>query len=111
MTPAMTSPGPEQAVICETDGPVLVITLNRPRVKNAIDSPLSLGVVDALAREAMRIAASHGSRREIFGYLWNLVRDHPLPQSFYQSPGPPIPHLDEPWYCCAEPTEEQIANV
>ena len=46
----MTSPAPEDAVRCEADGPVLVVTLNRPRVKNAIDSALSLGVVAALAR-------------------------------------------------------------
>jgi enoyl-CoA hydratase len=46
----MTSPTPEDAVVCAADGAVLVITLNRPRVKNAIDSALSLGVVGALAR-------------------------------------------------------------
>jgi radical SAM superfamily enzyme YgiQ (UPF0313 family) len=22
-----------------------------------------------------------------------------------------IPHLDEPWYCCAEPTSDQLANI
>lgn len=67
--------------------------------------------MDALAAEAMRIAASHGSRREVFGYLWNLVNDRPLPQSFVQADAPAVPQLDEPWYCCAEPTEEQIAQV
>ncbi len=37
------------AVLTATAGRVLVITLNRPEVKNAIDSDMSLGVLDALA--------------------------------------------------------------
>jgi enoyl-CoA hydratase len=38
------------AVLTSVVGRVLVITLNRPHVRNAIDSALSLGVLDALAR-------------------------------------------------------------
>jgi enoyl-CoA hydratase len=38
----------EAAVTTATVGQVLVITLNRPEVKNAIDSAMSLGVIDAL---------------------------------------------------------------
>ena len=67
--------------------------------------------MDALAEQALRIAASHGSRREVFGYLWNLVNDHPLPDNVDPSPHAAIPYLEEPWFCCAEPTEEQIARV
>jgi hypothetical protein len=67
--------------------------------------------VDALAAQALRLAASHGSRREIFGYLWNLVNERPLPEDFYSSPRAAIPHMDEPWFCCAEPTEEQVAHL
>jgi radical SAM superfamily enzyme YgiQ (UPF0313 family) len=67
--------------------------------------------VDALAGQALRIAASKGSRREIFGYLWNLVNDHPLPEDLNRPPRAVIPHMDEPWFCCAEPTEEQVAQV
>ena len=37
------------AVLTSGHGPVLVITLNRPEVRNAIDSALSLGVLEALA--------------------------------------------------------------
>jgi radical SAM superfamily enzyme YgiQ (UPF0313 family) len=65
--------------------------------------------MDTLAAQALRIAASHGSRREIFGYLWNLVNERPLPTD--PSPRAAIPHMDEPWFCCAEPTEEQVAHV
>ncbi len=38
-----------EAVHTTREGPVLVITLNRPDVRNAIDSALSLGVLSALA--------------------------------------------------------------
>jgi enoyl-CoA hydratase len=37
------------AVLTSAHGNILVITLNRPEVRNAIDSALSLGVFDALA--------------------------------------------------------------
>jgi radical SAM superfamily enzyme YgiQ (UPF0313 family) len=67
--------------------------------------------VDALAEQALRIAASRGSRRKIFGCLWNLVNERLLPESFYLSPAAAIPCMDEPWFCCAEPTEEQVARV
>jgi hypothetical protein len=67
--------------------------------------------VDTLAAQALRIAASRGSRREIFGCLWNLVADRPLPEDFYLSSPAAIPYMDEPWFCCAEPTEEQVAHV
>jgi radical SAM superfamily enzyme YgiQ (UPF0313 family) len=89
-----------QAVLRAFDEPALLYRWQHP-------DP----AVDALAAQALRIAASHGSRREIFGYLWNLVNDRPLPEDFYLSPGAAIPHMDEPWFCCAEPTEEQVAHL
>ncbi len=48
---------------------------------------------------------------KIFGCLWNLVNARPLPEDFYLSPRAAIPYMDEPWFCCAEPTEEQVAHV
>ena len=89
-----------QAVLRAFDEPALLYRWQHP-------DP----AVDALAAQALRIAASHGSRREIFGYLWNLVNDRPLPEDFYLSPAAAIPHMDEPWFCCAEPTEEQVAHL
>jgi radical SAM superfamily enzyme YgiQ (UPF0313 family) len=89
-----------QAVIREFDEPALLYRWRHP-------DP----AMDALAEQALRLAASHGSRREVFGYLWNLVSDQPLPENFDRSPRASIPHLDEPWFCCAEPTEEQLAHV
>jgi len=89
-----------QAVLREFDEPALLYRWRHP------DPAL-----DALAEQALRIAASHGSRREVFGYLWNLVNDQPLPENPDLPPRAPIPYLDEPWFCCAEPTEEQLAHV
>ncbi len=89
-----------QAVIREFDEPALLYRWRHPDPD-----------MDDLAEQAMRIAASHGSRREVFGYLWNLVNDRPLPENLDLAPRAPIPYLDEPWFCCAEPTEEQLAHV
>jgi radical SAM superfamily enzyme YgiQ (UPF0313 family) len=89
-----------QAVLRAFDEPALLYRWQHPDAE-----------VDALAAQALRIAASHGSRREIFGYLWNLVNDRPLPEDFYLSSRAAIPHMDEPWFCCAEPTEEQVAHL
>jgi radical SAM superfamily enzyme YgiQ (UPF0313 family) len=89
-----------QAVLRAFDEPALLYRWQHPDPQ-----------VDALAAQALRVAASHGSRREIFGYLWNLVGDRPLPEDFYLAPRTAIPYMDEPWFCCAEPTEEQVAHV
>jgi radical SAM superfamily enzyme YgiQ (UPF0313 family) len=89
-----------QAVLRAFDEPALLYRWQHPDPE-----------VDALAAQALRIAAWHGSRREIFGCLWNLVNQQPLPDAFYQSPRTAIPCMDEPWFCCAEPTEEQVARV
>ena len=89
-----------QAVLRAFDQPALLYRWQHPDPE-----------VDALAAQALRIAASHGSRREIFGCLWNLIGNRPLPENFYLSPNAAIPHMDEPWFCCAEPTEEQLAHL
>lgn len=89
-----------QAVLCEFDEPALLYRWRHPDPD-----------IDSLAEQALRIAASHGSRREVFGYLWNLVNDQPLPESADELPRASVPYLDEPWFCCAEPTEEQVARV
>jgi len=89
-----------QAAIREFDEPALLYRWRHPDPD-----------MDALAEQALRLAASHGSRREVFGYLWNLVSDQPMPENAGPLPHAAIPYLDEPWFCCAEPTEEQIAHV
>lgn len=89
-----------QAVVREFDEPALLYRWQHPDPG-----------IDGLASEALRIAASQGSRREIFGYLWHLASDRPLPAGFENQDRASVPQLDEPWYCCAEPTEQQVARV
>src|SRR5579862_4068915 len=70
-----------QAVIRFFDEPALLYRWQHPDAH-----------VDELAAEALRIAASRGTRREIFGYLWNLVSERPLSDSFILTPPAAIPH-------------------
>lgn len=43
------------------------------------------------------------TRPEIFGEIWELVLQTPAPLLRSREP---VPHLDEPWYCCAEPAPQ-----
>lgn len=65
MTADEASDSAGQAVLTETDGPILVITLNRPGVRNAIDSDVSLGVLAALERldadDSLRVGVLTGA--------------------------------------------------
>jgi radical SAM superfamily enzyme YgiQ (UPF0313 family) len=54
-------------------------------------------------------------RSEVFARVWALAHEsagqpdrHPR-SLLAQAPG--IPYLDEPWYCCAEPTLEQVRLI
>jgi hypothetical protein len=70
--------------------------------------------VDALQKDIQAwVAAAEAAnrpRRAIFARIWELAHaaagqsPPPLPDSLGQS----IPRLSEPWYCCAEPTDEQL---
>jgi hypothetical protein len=51
------------------------------------------------------------SRRAIFARIWELAHDRPLPPGFHLGSSGAIPHMSEPWYCCAEPTSEQLAQI
>ncbi|HWY46445.1 MAG TPA: CUAEP/CCAEP-tail radical SAM protein [Bryobacteraceae bacterium] len=77
-----------QAVITGFDEPALLYHWRHPDPQ-----------MDALAGEAMKLAALEGSRRETFRKLWNLIGDRPLPEDFDLMPRATIPYLDEPWYC------------
>jgi enoyl-CoA hydratase len=60
-----TADAPADAVLTAVVDRVLVISLNRPHVKNAIDSALSLGLLDALAQldrdDALRVGVLTGT--------------------------------------------------
>jgi len=71
--------------------------------------------VDRLQREVQEwVAKAEGqglSRREIFAQIWKLAHAAlgvETPQLADTGAGAPIPRLTEPWYCCAEPTEQQL---
>jgi radical SAM superfamily enzyme YgiQ (UPF0313 family) len=79
--------------------------------------------IDKLCEQLQDIAAANEkhklSRSATFEQMWKAVgkaADRVLEQ--HKQPltasGAAVPHLNEPWYCCAEPTREQllpIANV
>ncbi len=70
--------------------------------------------VDRLQRDVQALVArgEQGKlpRREVFAAVWRMAHEAaghnaaPLPASL----GEAIPRLSEPWYCCAEPTEQQL---
>jgi radical SAM superfamily enzyme YgiQ (UPF0313 family) len=72
--------------------------------------------VDALQREIMAWVAhaeqENRPRRAIFAHIWERAHAAAgapaavLPVAL----GTPIPHLSEPWYCCAEPTDQQLQS-
>ena len=53
------------------------------------------------------------SRREIFERVWHLAHEMAgkiAPSLSGVDFGSPIPHMSEPWYCCAEPTNQQLQS-
>lgn len=51
-------------------------------------------------------------RRELFALIWALAHEalgHRTPLLPAQL-GKKIPHMSEPWYCCAEPTTQQLQS-
>ena len=76
--------------------------------------------VDALAREISQLV-QHGdglklSRTEIFSHIRraaNAAAGYRAPNSIALSAmkSAPVPYLDEPWYCCAEPMDDQFVSI
>jgi len=76
--------------------------------------------VDALAREISQLVqrgeSLRLSRTEIFAHIFRSARAAAGKRASagnvkLPAPGKPVPHLDEPWYCCAEPSEHQVASL
>ena len=71
------------------------------------------GEVDRLAEDAFRLVSEEQgkgrTREEIFASLWQLAYRSELPVTGHSNI--PIPYLDEPWYCCAEPAPSRGAVV
>jgi radical SAM superfamily enzyme YgiQ (UPF0313 family) len=72
-------------------------------------------LIDRLQRDVMTIVetanASPMTRRAVFEAIWQLAHDalgRAAPSLDTANLGAPIPALSENWYCCAEPTEQQL---
>ena len=70
--------------------------------------------VDALQEELADLVEHTGGspREETFAQVWRIAHaalGAPAP-ALPPDLGEPIPHHSEPWYCCAEPTGEQLAG-
>ena len=70
--------------------------------------------VDRLQQEVQRLVAradnERATRLDTFAAIWRMAHEaagRPAPRLAANS-GEAIPRLSEPWYCCAEPTEQQL---
>lgn len=75
-----------------------------PRV-DALQSDIMSWVMDA-EKAAL-------PRAEVFAGIWartHAALGEPAPPLDPAQFGAPIPHHSEPWYCCAEPTDTQLAS-
>jgi len=65
-----------------------------------------------LQAEVARCEQEGVPRREGFAAIWRMAHEaaaRPAPK-LAGNPGAPIPRLSEPWYCCAEPTDQQLQS-
>ena len=71
--------------------------------------------VDELQGSIMGLVATHGSgsRSETFETIVALARAQAGLSRRHPAPGPAmaIPTVTEPWYCCAEPTPQQLGAI
>ncbi|MDH5538787.1 MAG: CUAEP/CCAEP-tail radical SAM protein [Rhizobacter sp.] len=72
--------------------------------------------VDALQRDLQALVARSEAqglvRRAVFAAVWQRAHQaaqRPVP-AIGADPGAAIPRLSEPWYCCAEPTDQQLQS-
>jgi hypothetical protein len=106
--------------------------LDLAEIRNGIDEfdPTALAYpwrhrdprVDALAREVGEIVEGEEklrrSRAEIFVSIWEVAAratghstEPPASLRGMQSSRRATPHMNEPWYCCAEPTRDQLVSI
>ena len=72
--------------------------------------------VGALQRDIQSLVekaeSKESERRELFAHMWALAHEapgHRIP-TLATDFGEKIPHMSEPWYCCAEPTSQQLQS-
>jgi outer membrane murein-binding lipoprotein Lpp len=69
--------------------------------------------VQKLANDGDRLKRS---RTDTFMLIWRaakeLAREKAVSDNFApKRPARKVPHFTEPWYCCAEPTEDQFVSI
>jgi len=71
---------------------------------------------DDVMATVMQAQRDEASRRETFARVWDVASalargaPAPLPAGLDRAaPSRPAPSMSEPWYCCAEPTDDQFA--
>lgn len=74
--------------------------------------------VDALQQQVQawvsQAEADGLARPQIFAGIWKRAHEQaalPVPPLDLQHTGQPVPRLSENWYCCAEPTCEQLTSI
>jgi radical SAM superfamily enzyme YgiQ (UPF0313 family) len=74
--------------------------------------------LDALSETVQSIAADADrkkeSRRAAFSRIWNAAHAAArivAPELQITRQSAPVPFLSEPWYCCAEPTKDQLFSI
>jgi len=76
--------------------------------------------IDALAGEISQLVQRGDSlklsRSEIFSHIRRAAQaaaGNPAPNGAMHSAwkSAPVPYLDEPWYCCAEPMDAQFVSI
>jgi radical SAM superfamily enzyme YgiQ (UPF0313 family) len=65
-----------------------------------------------LQAQVARCEQENVPRREVFAAIWRMAHEAVgcSAPNLCGDLGSPIPHLSEPWYCCAEPTDLQLRS-
>lgn len=61
----------------------------------------------------MQAEKANTPRQEVFAAIWRMAHAAlglPAPALDGRELGTAVPHMSEPWYCCAEPTEAQLQS-
>jgi radical SAM superfamily enzyme YgiQ (UPF0313 family) len=71
--------------------------------------------VDRLQQNVQRLVSQDPplGRHEAFAEIWRIAHEtaQRRARSIGHAAGKPVPRLSEPWYCCAEPTDQQLQAV
>ena len=104
------------SVIGTTRSPERAEDLHRWGVRSIVTDGSPSPTLSEAIRSATHIlvSAAPGEQGDPFRYTYERDLAHAacgLPSQPLAAEGSFVPHLSEPWYCCAEPTAGQLAAV